>query len=213
MVYTCNYLQYGVPLCLKHCSNTHFCITWCKLFFHWLFLYRRYGKFMQIPKLLLCPFETNCAKKWMALMQPIFLTQMALHIAIHFNDMEQYNTWYNIWKTYLTPECQWSFPHNSAIDENLKNGEEFRFRDEMAAIARDPDAEHLFSISHFDDFSRIEDDIVSRTCREAPPGNIIDMINFFQKKFLRGTNTSGKLKGFSEIHRDLPTASCNNILD
>ena len=71
------------------------------------------------------------------------------------------------------------FCHNSANHENLKNGEEFRFRDEMAAIARDPDAEHLFSISHFDDFSRIEDDIVSRTCREAPPGNIDYMMSSF----------------------------------
>ena len=57
------------------------------------------------------------------------------------------------------------------MGQNLRDDDEKgRFNLEMAGIARDPDIEHFFLIDRFDDFQRIEQDLVLKTCREAPPG-------------------------------------------
>ena len=44
------------------------------------------------------------------------------------------------------------------------------FEKEMEDIGSDPDSEHVFHVSDFEDLRNIESALVRRTCREAPPG-------------------------------------------
>lgn len=43
------------------------------------------------------------------------------------------------------------------------------FKEEIEGIASDPDDDHVFSLADFSDLEFIEDTLVRRTCREAPP--------------------------------------------
>ena len=46
------------------------------------------------------------------------------------------------------------------------------FRDELNVIASNPDSEHVFNIQAFNQLQQVEDTLVRRTCREAPPGKM-----------------------------------------
>ena len=45
-----------------------------------------------------------------------------------------------------------------------------RFLEELSGIGSDPDEDHVFKINDFSSLSFIEETLVRRTCREAPPG-------------------------------------------
>ena len=60
---------------------------------------------------------------------------------------------------------------HTGVGQNVQDPEEREeLITELRTIARDPDEQHFFPIDRFDDFSKIEEDLVLRTCREAPPG-------------------------------------------
>ena len=48
------------------------------------------------------------------------------------------------------------------------------FQEELNTIGSDPDSDHVFQVTDFSNLKSIEDTLVRRTCREAPPGEYIE---------------------------------------
>lgn len=64
------------------------------------------------------------------------------------------------------------------------------FKAEIDGIASDPDDDHVFSIGDFGDLEFIEDTLVKRTCREAPPSKYQSIITFLTKRIVPLESTS-----------------------
>lgn len=75
-----------------------------------------------------------------------------------------------------TDEVKTRYEANVARDRGIrmfaigvKNEFDENFQQELDLLGSDPDFDHVFQVSTFSNLKQIEDTLVKRTCREAPP--------------------------------------------